>query len=412
MQLLASDRNLTVSSGGTLRVNVKFWDVFFAVFGYLPSRDASAGATYIRFRDGDDPNTLSLRATAGAIGGSPTYAFDLQGADENVVSDFDIRGAYAGVRIARASHCVIARNRIQHGRWRVYAQGAIGQVGSSGTTITGNDFSLGLYGYDHQGAYHSANPTYDDGLKEYVYYGLKYLSGASNTADVSIYMGFLGSGTTVQYNTFHDTAEGVFTYLCDEPVISNNVFVHMSDCGVVCSNALQETYPGTPSGCTIATNRFSDVAQGIRFDSIDRADPRMQDHARVFGNTFGNPGAKGDHIHAHYLFGGVSPASHSSSFYLDLHDNVFGMAFADFDLSGYTAARGGMPNASVVHNVFTGGALIYWGGTRAELQKFKTTSTMWKLFDFNSMQDGGDQDGVAPAWRGPHNVVQTPSGAR
>ncbi len=398
---LAMGRNDTVVTAD-LAETIEFWDVPWALFGYDAA--VGGGTTYIRFRDGEDPNSLDLYASQ-LNGGDWTFGFDCYEASYVTIRDFAVRGAYACVRISDAHHVTIERCDLRHGLHRIYAQGTpeLGLVHDC--VIRDNVMTMDWYGYAAPGAWFTASSTYDLGLKEYVYTFLKYQCGQTNTADVSIKAGYLGPDCVIEDNEIFGGGEGIFLYACDNPDVSGNHLHDLSDLGILLSSAEQVGRPDQPSGATIHNNRFRNCTMGIRFNSVDVAEPGMSNAHYIYENTFWNPNETGEHLRFHFLHDGVGgdPDTQVQTLYLRVYHNNFGACKQVLGFNGNTTVRGGLPSAHFKNNVLGNGALLTWLGTGPDLTTFLGSTAYMGAFQYNWCAD--DLSTVI-AWLGATNIIR------
>jgi hypothetical protein len=387
-------------------VSVKFWDLTYAVFGY----NASTGVTYIRFKDGSDPNALALRA-ASITNRNWTYGINADGASYVSFRDFEIQGAYVSVRIWNAHDTTFIDNHFMHGLYRLIISGTPAANMVYNTVIRGNKMELNLYGYNNTGAYYNGtsdgSAPYDLGLKEYFYTFFKYVVGQNNTADIDIWCGYAGANNVIEENEFSNGAEAIFVHSSKDVEIRGNYFHDLSDDGILSSSAEQALYPDQEIGVSIHDNTFFNCARGIRFGSIDVAGADKINNHFIYRNTFFNPSRLGTHLQMHYLYPSCppdnpdcAPASQASSLHLYVYHNSFGSSFATTIWGGYPHARGGIPNAQFINNVFSNNLWLKWVGNSAELGPWKTDPSMIKVFSHNWMGDVGQGIGQE-AWGGP-----------
>jgi hypothetical protein len=402
----------TVKSGGTVLRDVRFWDGPYALAAYdnepkKESEDPGSGTTYIRLADNGNPNNLHLRAasiTVNKIKRNWTYGVDTYGRSNTTITNLSIQGAYAGIRIAKGHYNAVKHCHIQHGLHRIYIQGSLdppSPIFPHDNEISFNTFKLNMYGYAAPGAYPTdpANWTYDLALKEWYYSFLKYIVGDTNTADVAIKMGYCGANNRIHHNIFECGAEGIFTYLCDNTQIYCNTFRHMSDCGVLASDADQKTYPKLPSGETVQCNQFSDVSQFIRYDSIDMSGGERTNFHYLLSNTGANDPKLGCIVQFHMA--DYHP-SQVGKFALTMAGNRFGLTADVFHFSTYTTAQGGIPKVTISGNSFLSPKTIDQNGF--DWLAFARDNTMVGSFVNNRLVDDmktqplGQGPAVPPAW--------------
>jgi hypothetical protein len=389
----------------------------------LAAYEPVSGATYIRFADNNiRPNDSTLRAAPATLGGNWTYGVTIIGVSYTTISNLAIQGAYAGVGINTdknhygGNNNTVTHCHIQHGLHRIYMQGDPTSTIPHDNEISFNSFTLNMYGYASPGAYpinpakDPVNPSYDLALKEWFYVFLKYIVGGSNTADVAIKMGYCGKNNRIHHNIFEKGAEGVFTYLCDNPQIYSNTFQHLSDCGVLASDSFQAGHPLIPSGETVVGNWFSGVHQFVRYDRIDVADG-VTTNCHYFINNAGENDPYTGMI-AQFHMQGPDPADPSKTkpstvgkFALTMAGNNFGSTGAVFHFSAHTVERQGIPAATIADNSFLSTQTIAWGGLWVGVNGypiFTETAAMVGSFVNNRLVEDMMP---RPAWYGPGNTV-------
>jgi len=421
LALLAQKNPTWVSSGGTLNHKVNFWDGPYALAAYDPSTESvgpGSGMTYIRLADNGDPNDISLRAAQATLGKKVIYGIDISGVSNTTIANLLIQGAYVGIRITvdqynkNGNNNTIKNCHIQHGWHRILIEGdqAFTNPCTHDNEISFNTFTLNMFGYASPGAYpiEKANATYDLALKEWFYWFLKYIVGDGSTHDVAIKMGYCGANNRIRHNIFEKGAEGVFTYSCDDPQICCNTFRHMSDCGVLVSDAYQVNNPETPSGETVQCNQFDDVFQFIRYDSIDISGGLRTNYHYFLSNTGQNDPILGVIVH---FFTTQQPApsdphflpSTVTSFALTIAGNEFGPTGAVLDFTGDTTNdtthRKGIPAVTISGNSFLSPHTVYWGD--GDQTEFYSDKTMVGSFVNNRLVN----DMGTPAWYDPSNRV-------
>jgi parallel beta-helix repeat protein len=393
--------NTTKVSSIALNQPVNFWDGPYALAAY----DTKTGLTYFRLADNGDPNDISLRSAPAILGGKVTYGIDISGVSYTTITNLLVQGAYMGIRISNGSHNTVKNCYIQHGWHRVYMQGDPAlAILPHDNEISFNTFKLNMFGYASPGAYpiKAANASYDLALKEYFYCFLKYIVGNQSTHDVAIKIGFCGANNHIHHNIFEQGGVGIFSYLCDNTQIYANTFRHLSDSGVLASDALQAKngFESLPSGEIVQCNRFSDVFQFIRYDEIDVSGGVRTNFHYFLSNTGENEPNLGEIVQFHMA--GPPTASMVGKFALTIAGNRFGLTAAVFHTSGNITDQQGIPEVRISGNTFQSPQTIAWGG--GDWLKFHNTKTMVGSFENNKLVDdmkapppGGGPD-APPAW--------------
>src|SRR4030095_5559553 len=145
--------------------DIKYWDGIEALFGY---RD---GVTYIRFRNGDDPNGKNLRSSPGpSRAREPAAGAGVLISDKSfiILKGFWIRAARNAVLLSgsRTTNNIIEENYLTNGNTRIYLYG-----GASGNHIRSNELKMNRSDTFRPGA---GNDSYAGWITFHLYYENKF----------------------------------------------------------------------------------------------------------------------------------------------------------------------------------------------------------------------------------------------
>jgi hypothetical protein len=198
-QILALSANAQISEGYT---TVAFWDGIEAWFG-----TTSAGITYIRFRNGANPNSLNLRSSPGPStrssitnSGAGIALFNVSDA---TIRNLEIAGANVAIHIhgsgsGTASHNIIENNHLTNGVTRVNITGkATNNIVRNNLiemrSIGGETYGSNLWEYNPWAASHKI-------AKQHLYFQDKFTRGESNEFDAGIRLWQAGQGAGALVN--------------------------------------------------------------------------------------------------------------------------------------------------------------------------------------------------------------------
>lgn len=249
---------------------IKYWDGVEAWVGYI------APYTYIRYRNKDDVNAKTLRASGFVqTNFTPTAAscsILMNGASYWVIKNLSIRGGQQGLCLRNVSNVTVEYNHFAGSQRRVYAHGT-----SSNVTIQNNKFEgsyLGTIAYEAAGGNPwDIDPSFPERrlVQSKLYAGVdKFIVGESSGIDASVWFGTIGSGGTqqanlVKSNTFSKVGVGPMTVGA-----TNGLKIHdntIDRCFAQCiyapdtPNANMEILGNTVSRCGEYCMRF-DIAGG------------------------------------------------------------------------------------------------------------------------------------------------------
>ncbi|HUS81406.1 MAG TPA: hypothetical protein VM283_09085, partial [Armatimonadota bacterium] len=193
MKLLATPATETVT-GSYLIEGLCFWDGLEVLYG---QRD---GTTWIRFRNGDDPTGMNLKAAPDGGG------IQLKDISYVTVRDLAVRNARDCVVIegAGAQYNVIERCDLANGHNRV----VVGS-GASHNIVRENEMTPNYYGYADPGAWGADKPTKHTSIRMRIYGIFKYIVGFNASDDHGVLMRGGGEDNEVCYNHIYGGLIGI-----------------------------------------------------------------------------------------------------------------------------------------------------------------------------------------------------------
>ncbi|MBN1674041.1 MAG: right-handed parallel beta-helix repeat-containing protein [Kiritimatiellae bacterium] len=367
-------KSLAISPTNTVscfdgKLDVNYWDAAEAMYGSLD------GITYLRFRDGADPNTLRVRtapARAGVL---------IKDKGHIVVRGFLIRGAACSVEIAGqgAGHNVVERNHLMNGRSQVSVSD-----GAFGNHVRDNTMTLAPLSACAPGPWGNywKNPPHHYGVRAEMYRQYKYLFGRSTSmsGEWSVRVERAGTDNEVYRNHIFEGDIGIFLWHVPDVRVHANRVHNMHSVGVVIGGGVSgELYDNAVYECNI----------NLRPHTL--RDQRVY----VYRNRFWNTTGVGKNTHFHW-----NPAEESAtqSFaQIHLYHNTFCGAQYAIAINAAGAKSGGLPTSLFLNNVFSSPSCF-------QLDKaFWENRNMIGAWDYNWV--GGKCRFGIPPWFGSHNVL-------
>ena len=315
---------------------VNFWDAIYSVWG----QDGSN--TYIRLKDGGDPNALSI-----SVGSNNSIGISIYGAySDNVIEDIHIRGFDEAIRIRTAG---ASNNTIQNNNFSNFQYGVQLYVEPSGTIIRDNVFDAGIDGAT-PGAW-GGGSSYETGINELLYRFWKYAYHVSDSSSVAIRFWNSGSHTVVEGNIFAGGMSAISSYasdsydLPDSTVIRNNQFSHYSSVGIT-------LFPGQ-TNTEIYGNSFSDINSIVRAHQLHRD---LETSVYIYNNVFHNPAGVGTHIRNHWYDSQPVPTSPIDFYFY--HNSFSGGAYVT-SYASIGDQYGGLSTHHFVNNIFSSGKTVF-----------------------------------------------------
>ncbi len=348
---------------------ISFWDGIEVLYGYLK------GVTYIRFRNGDDPNKRSLAAA------DVTSCITILNKSNVVIRGFNIRGAYEGVKIEGAN---AKGNRVEDN----YITSAYCRVGirngAADNVIGHNEMTLNYYGYSDIGAWQSDGFSERTAIRRHLYLDLYYALGNS---DFGAILSASGDNNEIRDNHIFGGAVGVYCSKTKGANVHHNIINNMYGAGIT-------TRDGVVDG-EFHDNLIFDCNYNIRVQNYNAAKDNERSEY-YYRNLFYEPEGIGVHIYVHYLAGDWPPETKHPE--ILFYHNSFAGGLAVIQPSAYAGKNGGMENTRILNNIFSSPLFCrfcYHGG-------FDSIKSMVGSFDYNWV--GSTYPGGVPAWFGEHNV--------
>lgn len=315
---------------------VPHWDGIEAIWGYKNS------TMYVRFKDGDNPNSKSMYISPGP---SSTYAqdgvgvFTLNGARGVQLIGLRIRGGRNGVLMtAGANHNQVSYSDISNGQARVRID-----TGSHTNTIFANN----LYTNHISGRVNGAR--IGDGVNFpvsrvknwHLYFVDKFTVGQYSEDDHGVFLWGHGQNNYIYQNTIHegaigiDVAEGPPIVGGQQTTIEGNSIRYQIAQGLFLQRGSNTVH--------VRHNHLADNGIGIRIQELELGSHDLF----VYFNTSWQP--FGEHIWLH----GTPQTGATSDSSLALYQNSFGgpLNRQVFDLA-LSDRITNMPNAKIINNIF------------------------------------------------------------
>jgi hypothetical protein len=391
-QFLALPSNTVLTSALTRR-SITFWDGVEALYA-----TANTNTTYLRLRDGSDPNGLNIRVAPNKDGYRtadlihPALIFD--GRSYITLRNFHVRGAFGCMRIleAAAHHNVIESNYLSGGSCRVL----IGS-GAHDNVIRNNELTADYYGYHDPGAWGSGSES-RFAIRENLYLVSKFLMGVSASFDNSVNLASAGSSNAICGNHIYKSLgtginiSGAIASPTSATDIYSNIVANHPSVGI------HLTYGHT--GTRVHGNLIADCNSNVRFHAMNYAGETNR-IVYVYRNRLWLPANVGDHMFAHFYDGGGSYRPecwvYHNSFSGGKTGFAVGIAVANYDTQDVS-------NMRFLNNVFSDVRL--WVGNIG--LGFMTNASMLGVFDYNVLTPPvlAYPTTNAPAWFGAHNLRQ------
>jgi len=349
--------------------DIKYWDGIEALFGY---RD---GVTYIRFRNGDDPNGKNLRSSPG-----PRRASDPPAGAGVLISDksfiilkgFWIRAARNAVLLSgsRTTNNIIEENYLTNGNTRIYLYG-----GASGNHIRSNELKMNRSDTFRPGA---GNDSYAGWITFHLYYENKFLVGRTAEDDHNIRVWNGANDNLIYANHIYDAITGISLWdvTSGTKIAFNEIHGHSAQGFELHPDGSAEIY-----GNLIYDNKYA-----MRLFNMQDGDRLMY----IYGNRFYNLPGVADHIYFDATPNSPGDSYHQIFFY---HNSIAGGRNA-FLMAG--ANRGyGMNRTYIMNNIVSSPFAYNSESTLGETRDIK-------LFDYNWL--GGQFVGIR-GWFGPNNIL-------
>lgn len=353
-----------------------FWDGLEALYA------CRKGVVYIRFRKGDDPNALAVRAAPEGAG------FEIRDGSHVIIRRFLVRGARDSVVVAgpRAVHNLIEENYLINGHNRVVLT-----EGAAHNIVRGNEMTLGYYSNDDLGAWGTAQPDRRTALRLRAYRVFKLIVGPTSSDDHGVLVRGAGEGNEIDHNHIFNGLIGISCGSSRALKVHHNVIHNMSSIGLLTS---EDGRKGVVDG-EFYENLLYDCNINVRLHHYNNCLPgeRREFHYRNFS---WQPKGMGSHIFVHWTEKRMTPGSAHPEIFL--YQNTYAGGDAGLRVSGWADDDGGVPGLNVLNNVFATPVPL---GVNTALRK---DPKAMGLFDHNWL--GGVIPDPLPVWLGAHNVYE------
>lgn len=352
-----------------------FWDGIEVLYG------VSEGVTYIRFRDGDDPTGMDLRA-APAGGG-----IRLEDVSHWTIRDIRISNAEDCVVITgeSAQHNVVERCFLTNGHNRVVITG-----GAAHNIIRDNEMTLNYYGYDDPGAWGTAERNLHTSIRCRIYLAFKYIQGPSSSDDRGVLIRSAGPGNEISGNHIYAGLIGISLADNRDTRVHHNIIHGMSSIGIL---TVQIGQRGSVN-LHVHDNLVYDCNINLRLHHYNNTLPgeRREYHYR---NLSWLPPGLGSHIYVHWTSREMAEGAGHPELYL--YHNTYAGGRSGFSPSGWAADDGGNPGIWLLNNIFAAGNAL--GGS----SRFMAEATMMGPVDHNLVAGAISHGGAE--WIGERNVI-------
>ncbi len=255
--------------------DIEWWDVGEAMYCY------NSDTTYIRFRNGENPNDSLLCFAAEGV---DSAAIHIDTKNYITIQNLEILGGEYGIRIWSGGNHIIENCTIKSSNEKI-------RIGSSDAVIVRNCTITNNYLTSYYPGAWGVGTEYKHGINFNYYSFLKTVVdlSSSNRADGAINMeGGASDNSSFYNNTITNCANGIGLYGADLNVYSNSI-IGTSSSGIY-------TLPRGP--IYIYDNYLEDNNIGIRFGSVD-VNSFGGGESYIYKNRFYIPDA-GELIYIHY----------------------------------------------------------------------------------------------------------------
>lgn len=351
-----------------IEIPINWWDGVEAIYGYYN------GTTYIRFRNGDDPNNKNIKASSGGAG------FMINDASNVTIKNIKIQGTQSGIIIDgnNARNNIIEDNFVIHGPNRIEIVN-----GASFNQIRNNTLKMNYYGYENPGAWEDGK-TREYAIRTHIYQVYKYVvSDYGGSDDHGIRVAYAGSDNEIYGNHIFQGLIGIIASgSTSNPVrnlkVYNNVVHNFSSIGILPMEGLRDA--------EFYDNLVYDCSINLRLHHLKAAGDYRTLY--IYRNRFYNPPDVGDAFFTQFHSGGLDP-----EIYI-YHNSIAGGAHAFYP--GGAIDNGGLPGIVFLNNIFSSPRMFYAAAD------FFTNENMVGVFDYNWA--GGEHPRGHGVWYGDHNI--------
>lgn len=380
---LASGGNVTFTDTGN---TVAWWDTIGALYATV-----SSSITYLRIRDGSDPNGLTIRVAPNQNNGTTTDDVNRPAiyCNQSYITweNLKIRGAFSGILLtgAGASNNVVQSNYLANG----YARIAV-RSGANNNTFRFNELTTDFYGADSilPGAWAYAAGAED---KENFYRWAKNgMSPDATSFDEQINLFVDGGTNTIYGNSIHDgMAQGVSLWnnagISYGNQVYSNSFERHSSVGMILSEG--------ESNVRVFGNYYGDNNINLRLHKFNSTNSVTSSNRTlyVYRNRSWLPDGLADHIFINFEDSYTVPSFHPTTYIY--HNSISGGARGiDY---GSTPTYG-TTNMFILNNIFSDCRNMY------DSVGFRANTNGVAMYDYNLLADSLVNGAV---WMGNHNIT-------
>jgi hypothetical protein len=354
---------------------VVFWDGIEGVFGY----NSGTGETYVRFRNGDDPNRMTIRAAPNAP------AIHVADASHLELHDLSVANARYAIRVSGDSSqgVVIEDNLLENTETRILVGG-----GASRVTIRGNEiFIRSLSDEFTQGPWsdislfdYAGELYYDLEVKEQIYRAV----GKGNEEFTGRAIEVSGHGHVIEENLIGNSINAISIRAGSDVIVRGNTIENASSVGFI-------SYPG--ADVRIYDNEVRNVNIPLRFMNMNRGGAQT---VYFYNNRVSaDPRAgKAAYFHEGYCGENTLVANHR----IWIYHNSFSGSGVGLQSGCSVRNDGGLPGLHVVNNVVSSTRSFEFGGDWRATGMIGGVDHNWFLI----------RPGSAP-WLGSNNIIASSS---
>lgn len=259
----------------TIQTPVRYWDGIEALFGY------KSGYTYLRFRNGDNPNGKPLRISPGPSCQYclPTVgAFTLDSAKYVTLSHMRVRGARNGVLLQRgAAFNTVERNHISGGQARVRLDTAAATNAIRFNVMRSNHISGWLPGARAESLVYA---PYERIVNWNLYFVNKMTVGDGAEDDRGVFLFQSGAGNLIHDNEIWEGATGIaLLEQADGTRVYRNIIRNMHSQGILMGQGIKEVQ--------VYDNLIYDNAINLRIQELHYNNEEIYIYRNRFWNPFG-----------------------------------------------------------------------------------------------------------------------------
>lgn len=280
--LLSLPENAVSTHAQLCGKTVNFWDGVEVMYGYVDKK------TYIRFRNGENPNGKSIKAS------DKKPAVNIVDKSNIIIRDFMIQGARESMLIEgkNANNNIIENNHLRHGISRIHIISD-----ASDNIIKNNVMTLGYL----KGELFRAGSK-EDKLGRHLYTVFKYIIGHHLSDDHGIYIRKAGKNNEVSNNILYQGLIGIDVVATPELNVHDNIITNMSSVGLCTSTTeLEKTSVTSCTGGRFYNNMIYNCGINLRIHCYaNYSIPRKE---YFYGNLLCQPENAGMQIFVCHLFG-------------------------------------------------------------------------------------------------------------